>query len=353
MSVHLRSASVPLTSDKLRLLRHALFNLARLAVWRRGVVWSGFFAILAWSGCGPQFDLPSDDTKNTELGWGKAAFALTSETANKTYALRGATFIVSGSETITLDSSTTPDAATLVHELPSGAYTVELQPGYQLVEVTADGDRELVHTLESPNPQSVLITADDVTPVAFVFRTAAAPVPFGPGSLAIAIQVEEADSPGLVISEFMVNPTAVPDTAGEWIEIANTSEQAVSLERCRVLRDGSGFTVSAELVVPPGGFVTLANGNSPGFTPTYVYSGLTLPNTSGFTLTLECGGSVVDTVNVSPSGWPIAAGVSASLDPNSLSQTRNDAANAWCLATSAYGVDLGTPGAANDPCPKR
>lgn len=352
MSVDSRPLPIP-TSNEPRLHLQTFQKLVRRDLWRRCIVWSGFFAILVWSGCGPQIDVPNADAQDTGITWGKAAFALTSETASKTYALRAATFTVAGAETITLDSSETPDAATLVHELPSGAYTVELQPGYQLVEVTAEGDREVTHTLESPNPQSILIMADDVTPVAFIFRTTAAPVAFGAGSLAIAIQVQEADSPGLVISEFMVNPSAVADTAGEWVEVANTSEQAVSLERCRVLRDGSGFTVDKEVVVPAGGFVTLANGNSPGFTPAYVYSGLTLPNTSGFTLALECGGTIIDSVNVSPSGWPIAAGTSASLDPGFLSQTKNDAASAWCLATSSYGVDFGTPGSTNDSCPKR
>ncbi len=301
--------------------------------------------------CGPQVDLPTGETSDAPLEWGSASFALTAETSDKLYALRHAKFLVAGDETLTLDSEESPNEPTLVRELPSGPYTVELQTGYQLVEVTQAGDVELQSTLETPNPQSVLVRPEQVTPVTFLFRTAGAPVAFGPGSLAIAIQVEKSDVPGLVLSEFMVNPSAISDSAGEWIEVTNTSDESISLQGCRVLRDGAGFTIETEVTVPPKGYVALANGSEPGFSPGMVYSGLTLPNSAAFTLSLECDGTVMDSVSVDPSGWPLASGMSAALDPDSLSQTKNDAPATWCLATTSYGADFGTPGAANDACP--
>jgi hypothetical protein len=300
-------------------------------------------------GCGPSFELPDTNTEEV-FDFGTTAFALTAEAANKSYALRDARFTITGSETFTLDSNEDPAAATLTLDLPSGPYAVELAPGFKLVEVTSAGDVEVQASLETPNPQSVLVSPDQTTTVTYLFRTAGAPVSFGPGSLAVAIQVEQTDSPGLVISEFMVNPSAVSDTAGEWVEIANTSNAPLPLDGCRLLRDGSGFTIEDGLIVPANGFLTLANGATPGFTPGYVYSGMTLPNSAGFTLTLECAGTAVDAITIDPSTWPLASGISAALDVSALSSTKNDAASAWCLSTKSYGVDFGTPGSANDAC---
>ncbi len=310
---------------------------------------------LLWFGaalvsCGPQIDLPTEEVSDAPMEWGSASFALTAETSDKVYALRHAKFSVTGDETLTLDSEESPNEPTLVRELPSGPYTVELQTGYQLVEITQGGDLEVQSILESPNPQSVLVRPEQITPVTFLFRTAGAPVEFGPGSLAIAIAVEKSDVPGLVLSEFMVNPSAVSDSSGEWIEVTNTSDETLSLQGCRVLRDGAGFTIETAVTVPAHGYVALANGGEPGFSPALVYSGLTLPNSAAFTLTLECDGTMVDSVSVDPSGWPLASGISAALDPESLSNTKNDAPAAWCLATTSYGTDFGTPGAANDVC---
>lgn len=305
---------------------------------------------IAAASCGPAFDIPTDEHVGAREEWGHAAFALTAQSSEKAYALRDATFAVTGAETLTLDSRESPDAPTLVRELPSGPYTVELQPGYRLVEVTELGDVEVQATLETANPQSILVAPDQVTSVTFLFRTSGAPVEFGPGSLAIAIQVEKADIAGLVISEFMVNPSAVSDSDGEWIEVTNTAEQALSLQGCRLLRDGSGFTIESPLSVPPGGVVVLANGESPGFTPAYVYSGITLPNSTAFTLSLECGGTTVDSVAVTPDNFPLASGISATLGSATMSSSRNDLGAAWCLATKAYGADFGTPGDINDAC---
>lgn len=299
-------------------------------------------------GCG-SFDMPGERA-STDVELGHAAFALTAETAGKAYALRDAQFVITGSESVTLESGDTPEETTLSVELPSGAYSVELTPGYRLVEVTSAGDIEVQASLESPNPQSTIVNPEQTTTVTYLFRTAGKPVAFGPGNLAIAIGVEEAEAPGLVISEFMVNPSALSDTRGEWIEIVNTSDTAVSLDGCRLLRDGSGFTIEGAHVVPPNGFFTFANGAAPGFSPAYVYSGLTLPNSAPFTLSLECNGALVDAVRVDPSSWPLAAGISAALSATALSSSKNDSPNVWCLSTKLYEVDFGTPGSANDPC---
>lgn len=51
------------------------------------------------------------------------------------------------------------------------------------------------------------------------------------------------------------------------------------------------------------------------------------------------------------STWPIVPGVALQLDPSHLSSTENGDADAWCLATTAYGAgDQGTPGEENLTC---
>lgn len=298
--------------------------------------------------CGSPFDVPQTGEQEPEFG--RAAFALTAEAADKSYALRHATFTVTGQDTFTLSTDDEPDATTLTHDLQSGAYSVELMPGYSLVELSGAAETEVEATLQTPNPQSVLVAPEQTTTVTYLFQTAGKPVTFGPGSLAIAIEVEQAEAPGLVISEFMVNPSALADTAGEWIEITNTADTPIALDGCRVLRDGAGFTIGSGTTIPAQGALALANSTNPGFSPGYVYTGLTLPNSAGFTLALECNGAVVDQLVVETSGWPLSAGISASLDSGSTTATKNDAAVAWCLASKSYGTDYGSPGAPNEAC---
>src|SRR5690606_14112431 len=62
-------------------------------------------------GCG-SFDVPRGDV-STNIEFGQAAFALTAEAAGKAYALRDAQFVITGSETVTLDSGDAPDETTL------------------------------------------------------------------------------------------------------------------------------------------------------------------------------------------------------------------------------------------------
>lgn len=70
-----------------------------------------------------------------------------------------------------------------------------------------------------------------------------------------------------VISEFMKDPTAVGDSAGEWVEIYNAGTFGVNLEGWALADAGSNFHVigngGAGLVVPPGGRVVLGNNADP------------------------------------------------------------------------------------------
>lgn len=161
-----------------------------------------------------------------------------------------------------------------------------------------------------------------------------------------------APGPGdVVVTELMANPEALADTAGEWIELHNPDpRRPLSLAGCE-LDDGGASPRSIDaLEVPPGGFVTIARGASPGFAPDLV-TPLSLSNASD-RVVLRCGRVEIDAVSYDvAAGFPLASGASMALDPGALDADANDRADAWCLGQGDYaGGDQGTPGAPNPGC---
>jgi hypothetical protein len=78
-----------------------------------------------------------------------------------------------------------------------------------------------------------------------------------------------------------------------------------------------------------------------------------LGNSGSVTLALYLGGTLLDELTYAGSSpWPADhAGTAIQLDPTLLDATSNDDGANWCHAISTFGSgDLGTPGAANDPC---
>ncbi|MGD8860897.1 MAG: lamin tail domain-containing protein [Myxococcales bacterium] len=157
--------------------------------------------------------------------------------------------------------------------------------------------------------------------------------------------------PGLagevVISELMVDPVALSDTAGEWIELYNPGATALSLSGCALLDSGRARPIDAPLTLPAGGHVVIARGEMPGVSPDAVVS-LILSN-SGDSVGLQCDGVTIDEVTYGE-GFPITAGASLSLSATALDAKLNDLPEAWCAAVDSFGGDRGTPGAPNPPC---
>lgn len=279
---------------------------------------------------------------------GSVELALRSTSDDRSYELRNTSFEVVGPTTHTLSTGTSPQEDTLVAELSVGDYTVELLDGWQLFEV-GESDVQLDALLLSDNPAPFTIESGQTTSVRFRFQIDGEEVDLG-GELQLGFGVETTMARSVIFSELMTNPGELSDSEGEWIELRNVGTEPVNLEGCMVERDTSQFTVAGELILPPGELLTLANSDNPGFVPSYVYSGLTLPNSAVFVLNLVCGGVLLDSVTVDPSAWPGAAGVSASLSSNAQTPTANDDASAWCNAVAAYNADLGTPGSLNPSC---
>jgi hypothetical protein len=152
----------------------------------------------------------------------------------------------------------------------------------------------------------------------------------------------------IVITEIMSNPSAVPDTEGEWVELYNPSSKALDLAGCGL--DDGGKTphaISAALVLEPAAFATIARSASAGFAADLLLP-ISLSNDADV-VALICDGKQIDRVAYGP-GFPLGPGASMSLDPQMSDASANDSASAWCLAKLSYGSDLGTPGAPNPDC---
>jgi hypothetical protein len=154
----------------------------------------------------------------------------------------------------------------------------------------------------------------------------------------------------LVISELMIDPRARSDTEGEWFELYNPGDRELDAFGC-ALADGSAQPrlLPEHLPIAPGAYVVVARGEQPGFEPDLVTS-FSLKNGAD-ALELNCDGVLIDRVAYDKAqGFPVAAGAAISLDPASVAAADNDLPQVWCLATSDYGGDLGTPAQPNPPC---
>jgi hypothetical protein len=107
--------------------------------------------------------------------------------------------------------------------------------------------------------------------------------------------------PRILISEFLADPRAVSDTAGEWIELYNAAAAPVNLRGWALADLGSErHVISADLLVAPGAFVLLARNSdlaaNGGVTPAYIYTGFSLANGDDEILLLAPDGREVDRV---------------------------------------------------------
>jgi cysteine-rich repeat protein len=180
-------------------------------------------------------------------------------------------------------------------------------------------------------------------------------------------QVEAAPAPGgLVITEILPDPKAVPDDAGEWIELYNPTTVEVELTGLTV-RAGNNAVLLAppdSVVVPPGGYKVIGRSTDKavngGAAVDLAYKGLSLPNSGTGTVRIEAGPVLIDQIVYgSPGGalppnsaGAVVAGSALQLSGSATpTATDNDLAVNWCLAAGKYGSgDFGSPGAGNPPC---
>ena len=166
-----------------------------------------------------------------------------------------------------------------------------------------------------------------------------------------------APGPGdLIFTEVMGNPSAVSDSRGEWVEVYNTTGGRLSLagllfEDNETGRFHDSYRIDdASASIDPGGYAVLAvdvdpasNGGVAGATR---FDGSHLKNSPPDGMTIKLVRWDDTLVDSAPYPTPVS-GVALQRDPSAP----NDSVSNWCLASRVYGDgDLGTPGAANDPC---
>ncbi len=186
-----------------------------------------------------------------------------------------------------------------------------------------------------------------------------AQTPFGDGDLGTPGAANDcpiAEVPPIVIHELIQNPSAVGDSAGEWLELFNPTASAVDIEGW-TLRDNDfdSHVISSggPLLIPAGGFLVLGNNadsaTNGGVAVDYEFSGIFLSNSADELVLLDTAAAEVDRVEWDNGAtFPDPNGASMALADPTLDN--NVGAN-WCTASTPFGDgDLGTPGAAND-CP--
>lgn len=158
------------------------------------------------------------------------------------------------------------------------------------------------------------------------------------------------ERPGdLVITELMIDPKAITDAEGEWIELYNATEATLELRDCQLDDGDESLHDVPAVLVEAGAYVTIAREAEPGFSADLVVP-LSLTN-SADSIAIVCRGEEIDRVSYDKAAeFAIKAGASLSLDPEHLDVHANDAAGAWCESTAAFATDLGSPGHANPSC---
>ncbi|HFE44705.1 MAG TPA: hypothetical protein ENJ18_04310 [Nannocystis exedens] len=153
-----------------------------------------------------------------------------------------------------------------------------------------------------------------------------------------------APAPGdLIFTEYMANPTKVPDGDGEWFEVrANADFDLNNLQLGKQPGNVEMTLIAAQCQsVKAGDLVLFAHSDDAN-----VNGGLPqVDQLFGFSLVQSNGGLFAahnDIVIAELNYTNTSSGAAASLDPNDVD---------WCLAVDAYGLgDLGTPGVANPAC---
>lgn len=150
--------------------------------------------------------------------------------------------------------------------------------------------------------------------------------------------------PRLLLSEVMIDPQAVDDSQGEWVELVNADGAAVNLNGWQLRdQDHDQHTVTGDLWIAPGQYLVLAragdSGRNGGVSPAYVYTGLEMGNEGDELGLVTPWGIEVDALI-----W--GAGMST-LRGASLERTAPDAAAPWTFAHAPWpgsAGDRGSPG---------
>lgn len=178
-----------------------------------------------------------------------------------------------------------------------------------------------------------------------------------------ACRVEDFQVGSVLITEFLYNPVKTDDSKGEYIEIYNTTDQALDIAGW-VLDDGASEVAKIApdggvLWIEPQGFLVLGRTDDEflngGIPVDYVYGSKVSLGENVDRIRLVWNGVVIDQVEyVIGTTFPKADGRSLSLDPSFFDFELNDEGEAWCPTGDDHPLalgDFGTPGEMNPECP--
>ncbi len=161
----------------------------------------------------------------------------------------------------------------------------------------------------------------------------------------------------LVISELMIAPLGVSEVEGEWFEIANVSDHAITLDGLTLTDNKSDTHIinpCSPVVVPAGGRAALGRqsdaSKNGGVAMAYAYKTEMSLNNFGDSVIVKAGTVEIDKVTW-VSTW-VTKGKALSLDVTDTTADANDVQSHWCWAIDKMADgDVGSPGKANPVCP--
>ena len=153
----------------------------------------------------------------------------------------------------------------------------------------------------------------------------------------------------VVVTEVMVNPSAVSDSYGEWFELYNAGSSTVSMNGWLLLDNGSNEHNVTSISIDSGEYIVFGRNTDSavngGYDADYVYSGFQLGNSDDEIKLIDAEGRIVDVIEYN-SSFPYSSGASMYLKNITYD---NAVDTSWAMSDMEYGSgDLGTPGRAWD-----
>lgn len=153
----------------------------------------------------------------------------------------------------------------------------------------------------------------------------------------------------VVVTEVMVNPSAVSDSYGEWFELYNAGSSTVSMNGWLLLDNGSNEHNVTSIGIDSGEYIVFGRNTDSavngGYDADYVYSGFQLANSEDEIKLIDAEGRIVDVIEYN-SSFPYSSGASMYLKNITYD---NAVDTSWAMSEVEYGSgDYGTPGRAWD-----
>ena len=153
----------------------------------------------------------------------------------------------------------------------------------------------------------------------------------------------------VVVTEVMVNPSAVSDSYGEWFELYNAGSSTVSMNGWLLLDNGSNEHNVTSISIDSGEYIVFGRNTDSavngGYDADYLYSGFQLANSEDEIKLIDAEGRIVDVIEYN-SSFPYSSGASMYLKNITYD---NAVDTSWAMSEVEYGSgDLGTPGRAWD-----